>query len=214
MPIGGRSINYDSFRVELRAEGDDEVRARRLIESIGSIDYSRDLNDLVSTAVSTVAHYLADQGSAAFEIVCSDEHDFSAHPFTVKRLFRIPGYFVQWIPQADYEHVRRRFVFIPESTVWRVNIPGALGGRWGHRHLLRRLRRHGTIGPKFWKEELESNDGTLSNDGMLPFAIQSYTKANDAYIAQITLQWVWNLRDFTYDRKICFYVYYLLVTLK
>jgi hypothetical protein len=130
------------------------------------------------------------------------------HGFTSKRLVRLPGWFLQIIPRADWQLWKRKWVIIPASKIFYLEMPIVLGGYKGYKRTLKSLRRFEHIGPPFWRRDLES--GIQSH----AFDFQRYVRSSEIYYGRITRAWGWNRRDWSQERSMEFFNFYKMVTFR
>jgi hypothetical protein len=203
MPIGGRTEKHKEFRVTLEGSQGEREKAEQLIGEIAEYD-GHDLAGMVCDAVEEVARNLSWKGCAVFEIIRDDD---SQHiwGFTSKGLWKLPGYFLQIIPRGDWDLWKKKYVVVPASKIWYLEIPPSLGGRKGYKNILRRLRRFERIGPEFWRKDLERG---IQSTG---FDLQRYMRNGEIYYGQVTKTWGWNRRDWSQERCTEFYTFYKLL---
>ena len=204
MPIGGRTERHKEFAVSLAGGGEDRAKAEQLIGQIGQYD-QHDLAEMVCDAIEEIARHLAWEGYAVYELVRSDDGMQHIWGFTPKRLWRLPGCFLQVIPRGDWNLWKKKVIVVPTKRVWCVEIPAELGGRRGYQALLRRLGRFEHIGPVFWRKDLLR--GVQSRD----FDLQRYVRNSEVYYGQVTKPWGWNRRDYSQERCTEFFTFYKLL---
>lgn len=192
MPIGGKTEKHPEFAIRFEGNDKDCKRASELCSSLAQYD-RLDVIEVVCDAVEEVALHLAWYGYAVHEIINVDEDNSKHHlySFTSKRLYRVPGYFIQWVPKKDYEYFKKRYVIIPSKDIWEISMPSVLGGASGYRRLLSGLKRFEHIGPKFWRDDLENQIQTKG------YNFQEYVRNTEIYYTKITKRWGWNRRDYS-----------------
>ncbi len=205
MPIGGRSEKQKNFAVALDGDKNASERARDLMRDLAESDRD-DLPRLVCGAVEGIGKRLAWEGCAIYEIIRSDDSAHHIYGFTAKRLVRIPGWFVQIIPRADWELWKMKWAAVPVSRIWHVEMPEILQGRSGYLRTLRKLRRFQQLGPAFWRKDLEQGEQSKH------FDFQRYVRNTEIYSSQVTNVWGWNRRDRSQERTTEFYGFYKMVT--
>lgn len=209
MPIAGRTEKHPLFSVSFEGEKQDCERAIELCISLA--EYERhDPTSVLCDAVSQVATHLAWRGRAVYEIVQDEEDPLKCHlyGFTTQRLYRAPGCYIQWIPAADYDFFKKRFIILPSKDVWEISIPSILGGKRGYSRTLSRLRRFSHLGPAFWRSDLSFQKQTSG------FNFQQYVLNSEIYYARATRRWGWTRRDYSQKNNTEFFTYYRIITFK
>lgn len=207
MPIGGRTEKQKDFTVSLDGEKSACEYAHNLIGEIGRYD-RHDLNGTVCDAVEEVARHLAWQGCAVYEIITDESGTSHIHGFTSQRLLSLPGCFLQIIPRGDWELWEKKWVFIPATKVWYLEMPTVFGGRRWYRSVVRKLSRFEYLGPAFWRQDLERGEQSMN------FDLQLYAKNAAVYYDRVTKAWGWNRRDWTQERSTEFFSFYKLVSFR
>ena len=87
-------------------------------------------------------------------------------------------------------------------------MPSALGGAWGHKRLLCKLNRYGNVGPKFYMDNLEDQDGSHV------FSASEYWRESEIYCRRLTRRWGWGRRDYSDTYTMEFYRLYKRLTFK
>ncbi|MDO8281677.1 MAG: hypothetical protein Q7U10_03475 [Thermodesulfovibrionia bacterium] len=209
MPIGGKTDKHPEFAIKFKGNEVDCERAIELCSSLAQYDHS-DIVKTVCDVVQQVTLNLAWYGYAVHEIIRDDEDNSKYHlyGFTSKRLFRLPRYFIQWVPKQDYEYLKKRYVIIPSTDIWEISIPSALGGASGYKNMLLRLKRFEHIGPKFWRSDLENQIQTKG------YNFQEYVLTTESYYRKITKHWGWNRRDHSQRNCTEFFTIYKGITFR
>jgi hypothetical protein len=207
MPIGGRTEKHKNFKIMLNGEEKECERASYVIGDLGKFD-RYDLSGMFCDAVDNIARHLAWEGCAVYEIATEDGGELHLHSFTSKRLLRFPGWFIQVIPQGDWQLWERKWVIIPASKVWLIEMPSAFGGCRGFRNTLKKLKMFGHLGPPFWKKDIEI--GVQSR----VFDFQKYVRSTEIYYRRITRAWGWNRRDWSQDRSTEFFNFYKMISFR
>jgi hypothetical protein len=153
MPIGGISRKQSAFSITLNGSKDECERAEQLIEYIARYD-KHDLTKNVSNAVEEIAKRLSWEGCAVYEIIHNEDGTPCLYGFTSKNLVRLFGWFLQIIPRGDWELWNKKWVLIPSTKIWRVEIPQSLGGRKGYLSTISKLKQFDSFGPKFWRADM------------------------------------------------------------
>ena len=203
MPIGGKT-HHKNFAVRLDGTNKDCERAEQLITDLGRHRF-RDFKDNVCGAVEHLVWYLSTEGSAAYEIIRDENESIRLVNFTTKRLLRVFGCFLQFIPLSDHERWKKKIATLPGDRVWYVEIPPSLGGRNNYKKVIRRLRKFPTIAPDFWRENVANE----LHSGI--FSFQIYQNRSEVYWRRATKTWGWNRRDSSTDRTTEFFNYYKLI---
>ncbi len=204
MPIGGRAEKHKEFAITLEGDDKERERAEQLIGEIARYD-RHDVTGVVCDAVEEIARHLAWEGRAVYELIRGDSGSQHIWGFTSQGLWRLPGYFLQIIPRGDWNTWKRKFVIVPASRIWYLEIPTALGGRRGHKNILRRLRRFERPGPEFWRKDLERGVQTAG------FDFQRYARNTDIYLGKVSKRWGWNRRDWSQERCTEFFTFYKMI---
>lgn len=204
MPIGGRTEKHKEFAVTFEGVDKECEKAEQLIGEICRYD-RHDVAGMVCDAVEEIARHLAWEGCAVYELIRSDAGLQHVWSFTSKGLWRLPGYFVQFIPRGDWDLWKKKLVVVPSGRIWFLEMPPALGGRRGYMNVLGRLRRFEHIGPEFWRRDLEHGVQTKN------FDLQHYARNSEIYYGQVTRTWGWNRRDWSQERSTEFFTFYKLL---
>ena len=203
MPIGGKT-HHKNFAVRLDGTKKDCERAEQLITDLGRHHF-RDFKDNVCGAVEHLVWYLSTEGSAAYEIIRDENESIRLVNFTTKRLWRVAGYFLQFIPRSDRERWKKNIATLPDDRVWYVEIPTSLGGRNNYKKVIKQLRKFPTIAPDFWRDNLANE----LNSGIFNFQI--YQNRSEVYWRRATKTWGWNRRDSSTDKTTEFFNYHKLI---
>lgn len=207
MPIGGRTEKHKDFNVLLNGSQAEREKAEQLIGEICRYE-KHDLKSMVCNAVEEISRHIAWEGCAVYELILGDDGLQHILNFTPKNLWRLPGCYVQIIPHRDWNLLKKKFVVVPASRIWYLEMPQDLGGRRGYKSVLKRLRRFEHIGPEFWKKDLDH--GVKSRN----FDFQLYTRSSEIYDGQVTRAWGWNRRDWSQERCTEFFTFYKLIRFK
>lgn len=207
MPIGGISRKQSAFSITLTGSKDECERAVQLIEHIAQYN-GHDLTKNVSNAVEEIAKLLSWEGCAVYEIVHSEDSTPYLYGFTSKNLLRLFGWFLQIIPKGDWELLSKKWVLIPSTKIWRIEMPKALGGRKGYLNTISKLKQFDSFGPKFWRTDMVH---TKQSDA---FDFQRYNRISEIYRRKVTKAWGWNRRDWSQERSTEFFCFYKMVTFR
>lgn len=209
MPIGGKTEKHSEFNIKLEGSDKDFERALELCRSLAQYE-PYDIVEVICDAVDRVTLHLAWYGYAVHEIIRDDEDSSKYHlySFTSKRLYRVPGYFIQLVPKKDYEYFKKRYVIIPSKDIWKISMPSTLGGTFGYKRMLAGLKRFQAIGPKFWRNDLENQIQTKG------YNFQEYVRNTEIYYTKITKRWGWNRRDYSQRNCTEFFTIYKGITFR
>ncbi len=180
-----------AIRVTINGSEEGTDRALLLLESLSG-DNHYEVEDTVASAVDRIAQYLAAWGEVVLEVLRNESGEavaFSA--FTPDSVHSVGLGWLQWIPAEEREHMKqpKRALFFPRSSVFRITVPRPLGGRGGHRRLVKRLIKFDSLGPKFVQTDLEA--------GKWPAEVEfgSYHRSKRILDYILTNRWGWNARD-------------------
>lgn len=190
MPLIGMGDTPPTFSANIAGNENERARAVPLLSSVSEFS-EHDDDELICGAITGIAKSLAAQGRIAYEILPEvGGNSCRLCPFTRQRLFRIPGWYVQWVPREDrHRGNKSAFVFLRSRDVWEISIPPELGGARGHARLLRQLSRRELAGPKFFLRGLEKQQ----QPGFFDF--KEYTRAEQARTWRVTNKWGWTRMD-------------------
>jgi hypothetical protein len=209
MPIGGRTEKHPDFSVEVEGPDPEQEKTVALCRSLAQYDHY-EVNDLICDTVQEVAMHLAWQGKAVYEIIPdrNEPRKYYLHSFTTKCLFRLPGCYIQIIPPKDYKLIKKRFIIVRSKDIWDISVPSILGGVWGYKRSLSRLRRYNHLGPSFWLSDIERQIQDKN------FNFQDYVMYTEAYYTKVTKPWGWNRRDYSLRNNTEFYSFYKNISFK
>ncbi|MEW8375017.1 MAG: hypothetical protein AB2722_14005 [Candidatus Thiodiazotropha sp.] len=206
MPIGGRTDKQKEFAVEFQGEAPECERAKVIIGELGEFN-RHDAAGMLCDAVDNIARYLAWEGQAVFEII-EDGEQVYINGFTTKNLFKLFNWYLQIIPPGDWDLWKRKLTFVSEKKIWKVEIPHELGGVWGYKNVLRKLRKYNRLGPNFYRQDLER--GITAKD----FDFSKYVRSGEIYFNRVTHTWGWNRRDWSQDKCTEFYSFYKMLSFR
>ena len=126
--------------------------------------------------------------------------------FTTKRLFRLPGFFLQIQPKEERRFAGKSLFLARSRVVWIVSMPKALGGTSGYSRMCRRLSRFSLAGPRWAPEAITKEAETVRYD----FA--EHRRRRELYWAIATRTWGWNRRDWSSDHQTEFFNFYRMIT--
>lgn len=199
MPIGGRR-HQKKFTVIFEGAEDECARALRLFELLSRERYGG-AEEILSRAFRNISSQLLEYCVAHFEILRAESDNrrdyFVLHPIQSNLLYRVPFGYIQWIPKTLHTMPER--IYLPGNTVWRLQMPLSLGGRFGHRRLRASLSRM-TGFPTFQEQALKR--GQLKTD----FDFSEFSRIDRAGLLFTTRRWGWNGRNTSLDFETEFYV--------
>ncbi|WP_420554512.1 hypothetical protein [Neptuniibacter marinus] len=206
MPIGGRTDKQKEFFVEFQGDAPDYERAKEIVGELGEFD-RYDTAGMVCDAIDSIARHLAWEGQALFEIIY-DEEQIYLNGLTTKNIFRVFNWYLQLIPPSDWELWKRKMSLVTKKKIWKVQMPHELGGVWGYKKVLRKLRKYNHLGPGFYRRDLER--GTTVNG----FDFLRYVRDSEIYFNSVTKAWGWNRRDWSQDKCTEFYTFHRMLSFK
>ncbi len=206
MPIGGRTDKQKEFAVEFQGDASDCERAKEIVGELCEFD-RYDTAEMVCDAVENIARQLAWEGQVAFEIMY-DEEQIYLNGLTTKNLFKLFNWYLQLIPHSDWDLWKRKFSFVTKKKIWKLEIPHELGGVWGYKKVLRKLRKYNHIGPDFYRKDLERGITAKSFDFL------KYVRRSEIYFNRVTHTWGWNRRDWSQDKCTEFYSFYKMISFR
>ncbi len=204
MPIGGKSSKHKSYAVKIEGDKSETDKAWSIIQQIGGQN-RHGLEGSLSDAVEEIAQRLSWEGSAAYELIDSDIDVPYISGFTTKNLFKLKGWYLQIIPKKEWKFWQKKFVIQPSKKIWLITMPSILGGSKTHLKTLKRLKLFNSLGPSFWREDMQN--GVIDSN----FDFNEFTLENDINRTRITKHWGWNRRDWSQKRSTEFYCFYKLV---
>jgi len=199
----------DESGVSITFEGTDEetTRAKHICALLDEHLYHR--RDSVLKAVSKVVSYLAYSGRALFEIVRdADGQVADLSQFPLHGTWLVCGNCMQVAPAGAVNTAESRYVFLRRADLWRIDMPRELGGYDGHRKLLANLSRWPSLGPKFYRKDMEV--GHWPKD----FVIKDYRRAYEMNRYRLTRKWGWSGRDWHPEYITEYYQFYRLLTFR
>lgn len=186
MPIGGRR---EGFRVTLDPDGTDAGETIvRLLDTGRGRPSREDLESAISDFVERVTHYLAHRGEAFFEIAEVEARGRDVGGLRLLGLppgpvIRTPWGYCQRIPESDRAQLGKgKAIRIPRDKIWRLTLPGRLGGPRRHRRMLQELRSRATPTPEFTLKSLD-----LGKSAGYDFSV--HRTATDIGVERATRRW-------------------------
>ena len=209
MPIRGQSDLVPDFTVELRGSSEYESRANAILKSL-VMHKGYSLEELLSGAVDMIAHGLVWNGLVVYRITTDKNYrGVGLSPGLAPRhSFRVFGRSIQITPKAERDPQQKLFAIIPKKDIWEIAMPKTLGGRRGHRAMLKCLEQSQAPVPLFVTSELSEQE--------LPayFSSQHYAKEREFCETKITARWGWDRQDLSLRNWTEFYAMYRHLTLK
>ena len=190
MPMDGPACG---FRIELEGKPDQVRGAVTLLESLSPIGHAEgDLAKLVSAVVVEVGRRLAWRGRAMYAIERGGSQSGGIlQRFTCRRLLRVFGQYLQFLPRVDRRFWKRAFFRIPARDVWDVGMPRELGGTSGYSRMVKRIGQFEHLIPSFLLGELKEGNWPTHYDS------QRYVREVEFFVALTTVRWGWNQRDYS-----------------
>ena len=219
MPIGGESKTHPEFDVILEPSKSDNEDVLRVAFSTDG-DVKSTLREATSRFITDCAMQLAYQGETHYEIVRGDPKEFQdgitfRHvklPIDASNLcqplyicgdvLRIPGYYFQIVPRAEWGSQKKVFVLISANSVLSIKLPSQLGSRSSHAKLLKTLMKYGMPLPKFVNYD-PKGDSTQRN-----FSFSDFHLYTDLRIAMESALWGWPARQLWEKRILEYYLVY------
>lgn len=148
MPISkSYSSRQESFAARINGS---EVEVERLRTLLSEIPQHQDHDecDFICDVVNAVGQSLSSEGFALFERRYRKDtaciHDCLLYPIYPRRVFRIPGGCIQIPPRNALPRMsRRRWVYLSNKDIWRVEMPHKLRGCTNYRRTLSAVARIG-----------------------------------------------------------------------
>ncbi|MBM7131267.1 hypothetical protein [Dyella mobilis] len=201
MPYG---FHKGSKNRTVKFEGSEAERARaiHILQGMSEHTYGLDA-DTVCRAINDLAKRIAWEGRALFEILPCEDGSVFLHSVTSRRMVRIFGLAVQFVPRKDRAlWGGPRFRRAVGSSLWNVDIPRCLGGRRSYLRTLKRLERFDGFGPAFFQKDMQS--------GLIEarFDHRKYNRMISIFKSIVTYQWGWNYRDWSMDNSTEFFDVY------
>jgi hypothetical protein len=200
-PIGGSRHNK---RFTIVFDGADaEVERAQAIFSLLADNSYKATDAVVADSIRDIASHLMYYGTAAFEILPAERDErkdfFVLHPIQPDSLRRIPGGYLQIIRKTEWTRDAPRFVYVPQTAVWRLKPPALLGGESGFRRTRKILSRI-TGFPKF--AQLDLAEGKRFE---ITYDVGEFTALTRSTVLRATRIWGWIGRDHSLDHETEFY---------
>ena len=187
--------------IEMTGAEENVAKAINLLSEFSS-ESNGGVQSVVAGAINDIASNLAWSGEIFYELVDRGDGGIVPNQFTSQRLFRSPWFVFQAIPKADRDLWGKKYGFLWSNQVWSVAIPDALGGHSEYARVLRRLARYDSMGPDFFRAEIEK--GEIDKE----FNFDEYSANVDIYVNLATKKWGWNRRDSSQRRTTEYYYVY------
>ncbi len=163
----------------------------------------------IAGAIENVILQLAYHGKALFEIVVDPESSALAlSSFSPEYVWNLPFYYLQIAPPQSWQELDRKYVFFEKGNVWRVDMPGELGGVRGFRRILKTMAAWHSLGPRFYQDDLKNRQMPQE------FIFKDYRRANQVELYRVTADWGWNGRDWRLDDITEYYQFHRHITFK
>jgi hypothetical protein len=191
MPIGGRSENRPDFSINISGDENNKEQANKLLNSLAY--HNRfSVNKLVCDVVDNIVKSMLYRGFAYYEITQDTSGFFQLGNFTSDKLVNCLGLYFQFVPKADRKMWNKKFVVKTTNSIWKINIPKALGGNSGYRQLIRGLANDSDMYPKCFDIE----DITIRQD---QFDFKEYLNQTKIYQYRLLDLWGGTLRHSSTD---------------
>lgn len=166
-------------------------------------------HDNIAGAIENVVLHLAYHGIALFEIAVEPEKSvLSLSSFNPDYVWNLVLFYLQVAPRGSWKELDGNYAFLKKSTVWRVEMPRELGGARGYRKILEELSAWSSLGPEFYKQDLEKRQ--MPRD----FVFGDYRKAHQIELYRVTKDWGWVGRDWSLDYVTEYYQFYRHLTFR
>lgn len=205
MPIIAVNEKYPNFTVSI--SGVDAGKATVLLSNFCQHDRGN-LRETLCKVVNELAHWLSEEGSAAFEVNNDDASAIKLINIPNRGLYRFPGFVAQLVPANNRVRMKRYWSIAKANRVWFLYMPDSLGGRRGYQLILQGLANAKSLGPKFFTDDL--------TNGRYPtnFNFMDYVRDSEIACKKQTKIWGWNQRDWHQERSTEFYVFYQAITFR
>jgi hypothetical protein len=216
VPIGGTRWNRD-FGVSFDAEESEKERADELLMSLSRGEtYRESDNEVVTGAIRWIAVHVLQNGVALFEILNGKDEPstpsdkdapqkFYLFSFPSKYVFRVPPYYVQFLPAHARDEHGASHVLIPREKVWQIKIPPQLGGAKGWRRLQHDLRNYTDL-PRSYGDQMIRKTIPPNYDFSETVRMTRY------FLLRRTRTWGWLGRDSSVESQTEFFVVYRTLT--
>lgn len=207
MPIAkSYSSRQESFDARFNGSEFEGERLRTLVSQLPK-HHDSDESDFICDVVNSVGQSLSDQGFALFERLykknVTGSQDCLLHAIYPGRVFRVPGGYIQVPPRNSlHETNRRRWVYLPNAGIWRVEMPQELGGCAGYRQILSAVARVGDGMPDFF------NPAAIESKRLSGFDFNVRQQAVKKYRAALTKSFGYGFRETDSECMTeCYFVY-------
>lgn len=207
MPIAKNySSRKESFAARFVGSEFEVERLRTLVSQIPEHHDSEE-SDFICDVVNSVGQSLSWQGFALFERLYTKNatapQDCLLHAIYPVRVFRIPGGYIQAPPRNALPKMsKKRWVYLPKGSIWRVEMPKELGGCAGYRQTLSAVARIGDGMPDF------SDPEAINLNRLSGFDFNVRQQAVKKYRAALTKNFGYGFRDTDSECMTeCYFVY-------
>lgn len=202
-----RVRNSDDFRVEIIGDAEDHSKTIAVLQSIQEYEQHA-TSEIVSGAIQEIARRLAWQGRSIYEIIRDNNGELRLQLATSERLVVLPWVAVQFVPRADWKYWHSKLLTAAPQNIWKISIPGALGGFRGYRRILRKLGKSDRIAPQFWHRDLQQ--GRVNQT----FDFSDFRRTTEISEARATRVWGWPRRDFGSENWTEIALFYRILTFR
>ena len=163
----------------------------------------------IAGAIGEVVTQLAFYGKAMFEII-DDESDsgLSFASLNPKYVWNIASHCLQIAPRAAWPYLDRKYAVLEKVSIWKIEMPRELGGGRGFRRTLAELSKWPSLGPGFFREDIERRQMPKE------FDFSKYQRAHQVLLYRATRRWGWNCRGSSSPNLTEFYWFYRHLTFK
>jgi hypothetical protein len=202
LPYASHTRKEKKYKLSIAGEAAEITKAHQILETVVG-ERHHDDEELIEEVIRHLAKRLAWFGEVYFEIA-SSRRDGS------KVLAEVPGdtfarvffWYVQYVPFSSWRATRAILKWVDGKSVWHLAVPNELGGTYGYRRLLRRLRAADPITPNHW----DPSKPRLGN-------LMTFARLRDRYIARCTRSLGWNWRNMSQSGITEFYYFYRTIRL-
>lgn len=178
-----------------------DPRGSELLQSLSRRDRFLNNEELLYNAVSEIGRYLVWEGCAVYQIIPDniDSRILRLNYCTSAGLFKLAGYYIQYVPVADRAEFSSSFLITQKSNIWEIGMPDILGGIRAYRNILKDLKRYTSTFPEFLTEDLRAQRITQNFDA------GEYIRCKKAVNARLTRGWGWSGRDTSLEHETEFF---------
>jgi hypothetical protein len=212
MPIGGRSRRKPDFSITVVP---DEERTKDALEYLfgnaGFHERSGPITEIVSGFISDLAQQLSYFGRVHYEILRGElsqpqdtatsggnQEELQRQAFRLGyvpgQVLRIGRYYLQLIPRSERPRVGKRYIVVPASDIWSIQLPNSLGSLRSHKQLLRSLAKASDPLPSFVMNSMKQLKEIRD------FSFTDFHTQRELIAAYETASWGWPGRS-TWDKS-------------